>query len=47
MNTKVMKAAGLAPKDFLVQMALMQEYFWQVLNTEKADDFKVCGFVDV
>lgn len=35
MNTRVMKAAGLTPKDFLEQMALMQEYFWHVLNTDR------------
>lgn len=42
MNTKVMKTAGLAPKDFIMQLALVQEFFWKELNVDKADDFKVC-----
>jgi hypothetical protein len=41
MDAKLMKAAGLTPKDFTMQLALYQEYFWNRLNTAHSDDFKV------
>lgn len=43
MDAKLMKSAGLTPKDFTMQLALYQEYFWNRLNTAGAEDFKVGG----